>query len=82
MNPEIIRLAVKVDGSLYWNGEAIREEALPARLEHAARNAPQAEIHLEADAQTPYEILARVMARSAKAGLGRIGFVSEPAREP
>jgi biopolymer transport protein ExbD len=44
-------------------------------------HAPQAEIHLEADAKTPYEILARVMAASAKAGLGRIGFVSEPARE-
>jgi biopolymer transport protein ExbD len=80
--PEIIHLGVKADGSLYWNGEAVSDDALPARLEEAASRLPQPEIHLEADAQTPYEILARVMARSAKSGLGRIGFVSEPERKP
>jgi biopolymer transport protein ExbD len=79
--PETIRLGIQADGSLYWNGETISEEALSPRLEETARHAPQAEIHLEADAKTPYEILARVMAASAKAGLGRIGFVSEPVRE-
>ncbi|MDR0673422.1 MAG: biopolymer transporter ExbD [Zoogloeaceae bacterium] len=80
--PEIIHLAIKADGRLYWNGEAIRDEALPPRLENAAHRLPQPEIHLEADASTPYEILARVMALSAKSGLGRIGFVSEPERTP
>jgi biopolymer transport protein ExbD len=80
--PETIRLAIKADGSLYWNNEAIGDDALSTRLENAARHTPQAEIYLEADAQTPYETIARVMARSARAGLGRIGFVSEPEREP
>jgi biopolymer transport protein ExbD len=80
--PETIHLAVKADGSLYWNGEAIGEDMLSPRMEETARYLPQAEIHLEADAKTPYEILARVMAASAKSGLGRIGFVSEPVREP
>jgi biopolymer transport protein ExbD len=80
--PETIRLAVKADGSLYWNGEAVMEDALPSRMENAARHMPQTEIHLEADARTPYEIIARVMALSARSGLGRIGFVSESAREP
>jgi biopolymer transport protein ExbD len=82
VKPEIIHLAVKADGSLYWNGEAVSDEVLPSRLEYAARYMSQPEIHLEADAQTPYEILARVMALSAKSGLGRIGFISEPVREP
>ncbi|MDR2032509.1 MAG: biopolymer transporter ExbD [Azoarcus sp.] len=75
--PETIRLAIKADGHLYWNGEAVEEDALPARMENAARHALPPEIHLEADAKTPYEILARIMALSAKSGLGRIGFVSE-----
>ncbi|MDR2451831.1 MAG: biopolymer transporter ExbD [Candidatus Accumulibacter sp.] len=82
VKPETIHLAVRADGSLYWNGEAIGEDMLSPRMEETARRLPQAEIHLEADARTPYEILARVMAASAKSGLGRIGFVSEPAREP
>jgi biopolymer transport protein ExbD len=80
--PETIHLAIKADGSFYWNGEAVLEDALPSRMENAARHLPQTEIHLEADARTPYEVIARVMALSAKSGLGRIGFVSESVREP
>jgi biopolymer transport protein ExbD len=51
-------------------------------MEDAARTLPQAEIHLEADARTPCEILARVMALAARSGRGRIGFISESARTP
>jgi biopolymer transport protein ExbD len=78
--PKAIRLGIQADGSLYWNGEPVSEAALPQRMQAAARFNPPPEIHLEADARTPYEILARVMALAAKSGLGRIGFVSEPAR--
>ncbi|MDR1647470.1 MAG: biopolymer transporter ExbD [Zoogloeaceae bacterium] len=80
--PETIHLSIKADGSLFWNGESIREDALPPRMETAARLVPQPEIHLEADGKTPYEVLARIMAASAKSGLGRIGFVSESTQEP
>jgi biopolymer transport protein ExbD len=80
--PETIHLTIKADGSLYWNGEAISEDALSPRMEDATRHIPQTEIHLEADAQTSHEIIARIMALSAKFGLGRIGFVSESMREP
>jgi biopolymer transport protein ExbD len=82
IRPETIQLGIKADGQLYWNGEAIAETALAARMREAARHTPQPEIHLQADASTPYEILARVMAQSARAGLGRIGFVSEAAKMP
>ncbi|MDR3158545.1 MAG: biopolymer transporter ExbD [Zoogloeaceae bacterium] len=78
---ENVQIAVKADGSIYWNGEAVREEALALRMETAARRTPQPEIHLEADAQTRYALIARVMALSAKSGLGRIGFVSAPERD-
>jgi biopolymer transport protein ExbD len=35
-------------------------------------------VHLRADRTTRYESIAEVMADAAKAGMGRIGFVSEP----
>jgi biopolymer transport protein ExbD len=82
LQPETIQLGIKADGSLYWNGEALAEEDLPERLQQAAGHLPQPEIHLQADALTPYGTVARVMAASARAGLGRIGFVSEPVRSP
>ncbi|QDX81809.1 biopolymer transporter ExbD [Denitratisoma sp. DHT3] len=82
LRPEVIQLGIRADGSLYWNGAATTEEALPERMREAARHVPQPEIHLYADARTPYETLARVMAMSARAGLGRIGFVSNPGKTP
>ncbi len=82
LQPETIQLGIKADGSLYWNGEATTEEALPKRMQEAAGHVPQPEIHLQADARTSYETIARVMAISARAGLGKIGFVSEPVRLP
>ncbi|MDR2613867.1 MAG: biopolymer transporter ExbD, partial [Candidatus Accumulibacter sp.] len=36
------------------------------------------ELHIQADAATPYETLARVMALASRLGLGKIGFVSRP----
>ena len=80
--PENIQLAIKSDGSIYWNGLVIAEDALPARMQDTAARLPAAELHIRADAKTPYEILARVMAASARAGLHRIGFVSDPALRP
>ncbi len=78
IKPDAIQLGIKADGSLYWNGEAITQEVLAERLRRSAGQAPQPELHIQADAQTPYETLARVMALSARTGLSRIGFVSDP----
>lgn len=82
LRPQTIQLGIKADGRLYWNGEATTTEALPQRMQEAASHVPQPEIHLQADAQTPYETLAKVMALSARAGLGKIGFVSVPEKSP
>ncbi|MDR1934438.1 MAG: biopolymer transporter ExbD [Candidatus Accumulibacter sp.] len=74
--PETVRLSITADGRLYWNGEETSEDALDALMAETAARVAAPEIHIEADAATRYEILARVMARSARMGLGRIGFVS------
>jgi biopolymer transport protein ExbD len=78
--PDTIQLGVKADGRIYWNGEETTEAALEERMREGARHAPQPEIHIQADAATSYETLARIMALSARMGLGRIGFVSLPAQ--
>lgn len=82
IKPENIQLGIQADGSLYWNGEATSEDALASRMREAAGRLPQPELHIQADAKTTYEILSRVMALSAKTGLSRIGFVSEPVKVP
>jgi biopolymer transport protein ExbD len=76
--PEHVSLAIDADGALFWNGERIDRRELRERLAVAARRRPQPEIHLRADRAARYQPIAEVMADSATAGIGRIGFVSEP----
>jgi biopolymer transport protein ExbD len=44
----------------------------------AAVLSPQPEVHIHADGAVAYRRVAEVMADAAKAGLTRIGFVTEP----
>ncbi len=73
-----IQLAIDADGGLHWNGEAVDRTALRQRLAAAAAREAQPEIHLRADRVTQYHTVAEVLADAAKAGLTRIGFVSDP----
>ncbi|MDR2881515.1 MAG: biopolymer transporter ExbD [Azoarcus sp.] len=78
MKPETIQLGIKADGQFLWNGEFIEEVKLETLLREAGSRAPLPELHLQVDAATPYEFVARTMARASRAGLEKIGFVSKP----
>jgi biopolymer transport protein ExbD len=76
--PEHIEFGIRESGELFWNGEAMTLDALPRRFAAEAARQPQPELHLRADRHVHYEKVAEVMALAARAGLVRIGFVSEP----
>ena len=76
--PDNIQLAIRASGELLWDGETIDREQFRARLQAASGRKPQPEIHLRADRDARYQSIAEVMADAAKAGMGRIGFVSDP----
>lgn len=75
-----IQLGVRENGDLYWNAAPLDSEMLEQRLAEAAGQAIQPELHIYADARTPYETIAKVMAIAARTGLGKIRFASFPAR--
>ena len=75
--PDSIQLAIKADGALYWNGETVDKPVLAVRMAAAAKLNPQPEMHIRADGTTEYQKVAEVMSDAAKAGLVRIGFVTE-----
>ena len=76
--PDHIELSINAGGTAFWNGEMLTRTELGARLAAAARLSPQPELHLRADHATQYQNVAEVMAAAARAGLTRIGFVSDP----
>lgn len=76
--PEHIDFGIRENGDLFWNGEQIPQDALAQRFALEAAKQPQPEVHIRADRHVYYEKVAQVMSLAAKAGLARIGFVSEP----
>lgn len=77
--PTHVEFGIRANGALYWNGAEVTRQELGARFAAEAQKQPQPELHIRADRLTPYETVAQVMAAAAKAGLVRIGFVTEPA---
>lgn len=78
---DTVTIAIDANGGLYWNDVALGADALDARLTAAAAQAPQPELHLRADRNTRYEIVAQVMAAAQTRGLTRLGFVTDPTKE-
>ena len=78
--PDNVQVAIDAQSRVYWNGEVVTPEILADKLQGAATATPQPELHLRAERSTPYEKVADVMSASARAGLTRIGFVTEPTR--
>ncbi len=82
LRPQKIDIAVDAQGTLHWDGEAVARAELQQRLAQAATLPVQPELHLRADQNVPYRVVAQTLADASKAGLSRIGFVSEPETQP
>ena len=75
--PEHIQVAIDAQGVVYWNKEAVDAATLTARLESAAHQSTQPELHIHADGKTPYEAVAQLMSQAARHGIGKIGFITK-----
>lgn len=75
---ENIHLSIDAAGTVYWNGEAVTAEAWRARMAASARLEPQPELHIRADGEIAYRQVVGVMSDAARAGITRIGFVTDP----
>ena len=76
--PDHIEFGIRENGGLYWNGKPISRQDIAARFAEEAKKQPQPELHIHADRLAHYESVAQVMSAAAKAGLLRIGFVTDP----
>ena len=78
--PQNILFSVTADGAYYWNEQKIDDSELPNRLAAEAAKEPQPELHIRGDKAVRYERVAVAMAAAQKAGLRKIGFITEPTR--
>ena len=78
--PDNIQFAINAQGQYFWNGEAVDKSVVLQRFAAEGKREPIPELHLRADKTTQYQLVAEIMSEASKAGLTKIGFVSDPAQ--
>ena len=77
--PENIVIAVNRDGEVFWGMERVPDnETLVERLKVEAVKVPQPEVHIRGDGQVRYESVGRVVVAAQRAGIYKVGFITEP----
>ena len=77
--PENILLAVSKDGDVYWNTKRMPDmDKLLVELKKEAVKEPQPEVHIRGDQEARYEAVGRLVVACQRAGIARVGFITEP----
>ncbi|WP_088278767.1 biopolymer transporter ExbD [Ideonella sp. A 288] len=77
--PENILLAVSKDGDVYWNTRRMPDiEVLVAELKKESVKDPQPEVHIRGDQDARYESVGRLVVACQRAGISKVGFITEP----
>ena len=76
--PEKIEFAIDAAGARYWNGEPVSRAEAARRFGVEGQRQPQPEVHLRADQSLAYRFVVETLADASRAGLSKVGFVSDP----
>jgi biopolymer transport protein ExbD len=77
--PENVLLSVSRDGEVFWNTLKMESnDALVTRLKQVSVQKPQPEVHIRGDMNTRYEAVGRVVFACQRAGIAKVGFITEP----
>jgi biopolymer transport protein ExbD len=74
--PVVVTIDVDFDGTIFWDGEIIKDRAaLEAKLAEAAAQPVQPEVHLRPNKLAEYKEVAMVMASAQRLGVTKLGLV-------
>jgi biopolymer transport protein ExbD len=77
--PENIVISVDTKGQLYWHDAKVNGiDSLVERLKKVAKMEPQPEVHIRGDLSAQYESVGRAVYACQRAGIAKVGFITEP----
>ncbi|MBB3225047.1 MULTISPECIES: ExbD/TolR family protein [Pseudoduganella] len=77
--PENVNIVVNKDGDIYWNQKKMADtNELFDFLKVEAVKVPQPEVHVRGDKEAKYESIGRVIFTTQRAGIQKVGFITEP----
>ncbi len=74
--PEVVRIFVEFDGSIFWNGSPVDQQTFRDYVSVENAKDPQPEVHVDAHRRVPYVYVANVLFVLQRGGLQKVGFVS------
>lgn len=77
MPPQVLQISIDAQGDIYWDQEKIPLSELEKRFKQAAAKGEDPQVHLRADKEGKYDMVAQVLAVASSTGLTKIAFVSE-----
>jgi biopolymer transport protein ExbD len=78
--PEDIVISVDAKGGIFWfDAPVVGSAALVERLKKVAVQVPQPEVHIRGDASGRYAPVGRILLACQRAGIAKVGFITEPA---
>jgi biopolymer transport protein ExbD len=75
--PENLQLAVDSQGQFFLGQKPVAADALEDALREHATKDPQPQLYIRGDKKVAYEHVAQAMSAAQRAGLAKIGFVTE-----
>ena len=77
--PEDVNIVVNKDGEMYWNQKHLANtDELFDFLAKESVKVPQPEVKIRGDQQTRYEAIGKVLYTAQRAGIQKVGFITEP----
>jgi biopolymer transport protein ExbD len=76
---EDIVISVDSQGGIYWLDARVKDtQSLVERLKKVAVMNPQPEVHIRGDWRSDYESVGRIVYACQRAGITKLGFITEP----
>lgn len=77
--PENVVLVATKEGKIFWNLKLMKDsDELLTGLKKVSVMKPQPEVHIRGDIKAPYEYVGRLVLACQRAGIQKIGFITEP----
>ena len=77
--PQDINISVNSLGKVFWNDYQIKNDRdLIDRLKEISIQSPQPEVHIRGDQEVEYESIAKILLNCQRAGITKVGFLTEP----
>jgi biopolymer transport protein ExbD len=79
--PENVVIAVDSNANIYWNTSPVDANELLTKLKEVSVMVPQPEVHIRGDQHGDYEGVGKVVVACQRAGIVKIGFITEPVNQ-